>query len=127
MCRTATEDEEPEHQEHPMECEVGALAHEVDQRDRNEVIRHGDDDVGDGMEPDDLGVPEKADAVRHEIRRKEAVDEVNYCGGSLFLPAPGLARGGKIHIGRAARWWLGAAKPDAQPGAPKYYVTLQAV
>jgi hypothetical protein len=76
--RPATQDEDAEHQEHPLERKVRALADEVHERERDQIVRHRDDGVRDRMEPDDLRIPEKTDTVRHEVRREEVCPEFGH-------------------------------------------------
>ena len=50
-----------------------AAAQEIDQGERNRIIRQGDQPVRDRMQPDQLGPPQKAHAVRHELVRRPGI------------------------------------------------------
>jgi hypothetical protein len=78
MRGAAAEDEDAEHQKHPLEWEIRALAHEVHQCQRDEVVRERDHGIRDRVKPDDLGIPEETDAVRHEVGRQKLLPEFGH-------------------------------------------------
>jgi hypothetical protein len=83
MRGAASEDEQAEHQEHPVEGQIGAPADEVDQRKRDQVVADRDHAVRYRVEPDDLRVPQKADAVWHEIRSQQFGKKLSHVGLSV--------------------------------------------
>ena len=66
----ATQDERAEHNEDPVEGQVRALAHEVEDRQGYAVIRECDQKIGDDVQPEDPRVPVVTEAVGHEIGRE---------------------------------------------------------
>ncbi len=80
-------DERAEHHEHPGERDlVAALGDEEDQGRRDHEVGERDQAIRTDMQPDDLGQPEIAIAVRHEI----GVDPTLQCGE--HGPSPDINR-----------------------------------
>lgn len=65
--RAAGENEQPEQQEDPRERQIPPLPHEVRQHHRDRVVGSRDQPVGDRVQPDELGPPHEAHAMRHEM------------------------------------------------------------
>jgi hypothetical protein len=76
----ARQDENAEHPEDAIEGETASLANEIDENDRNAVIRQGDEGVGNDVQPHHARIPQVAEAVRHEIRRKELLKQSHGSG-----------------------------------------------
>jgi hypothetical protein len=64
------ENEQAEHPENPIERDVAAFAYQVNQGERDAVIRKRDYAIRDDVQPHDLRIPQIAGAVWQEIRRK---------------------------------------------------------
>jgi hypothetical protein len=64
MRQAAGHDEDRECPVDPPKLEVAPLGDQNGQGDRNREIGGGDDGVGGDVEPDQLGLPQQADAVR---------------------------------------------------------------
>ena len=54
---SAAQNKESEHPENPVERDIAAFAHQVNQGDRNAVIGERDYTVGDDVQPHDLRIP----------------------------------------------------------------------
>lgn len=52
-----------------------AFTGEPDESDRNREICQGNQEIGDGVEPDKAGIPEIAEAVRLKITRTEKLPQ----------------------------------------------------
>src|SRR6185312_4311149 len=76
MCRAARNDENSEAHENPVELQVFAPAHEIQQREWNREVSEGDQRVGQDVQRQDVRTPEVAHAVGHEAIGGEQVLEV---------------------------------------------------
>jgi hypothetical protein len=63
--------------------EIAILANEIDEDNRNAVIRECDQTVGNDMQPDDSRVPQVAETVRHEIGGKQLLEDPHQSLASL--------------------------------------------